>query len=260
MGSSAAPPPAAAAFTSDLREVARVAAASRLCVVALAVLADLLLPDHLAQGALQAPFEPSCAAAPLLRAFTRWDAAHFLRVAQHGWRDEWSYAFFPLYPLLLRLASGTARHLPLLDQLCEQERTCAQPCAREADAALCREGYDHMHPGCGTLYVRLTPVASRSGWCWVACSSRTAPSSSQRAACTRSAWRCCGTGGSRGAARSSSAAPPPPSSSPPSTRSLATRRYNPSPHPRPRPTLSPTPSLTRTPTPTRARTRTLTRT
>ena len=84
MGSSAAPPPAAAAFTADLREVARVAAASRLCVVALAVLADLLLPDHLAQGALQAPFEPSCAAAPLLRAFTRWDAAHFLRVAQHG--------------------------------------------------------------------------------------------------------------------------------------------------------------------------------
>ena len=118
---SAAPPPAAT-FASDLREVARVAVASRLCVVALAVLSDLLVPDHLAQGALQAPFEPGCTAAPLLRAFTRWDAAHFLRVAQHGWRDEWSYAFFPLYPLLLRWASTASRHLPPLDQLCEQER------------------------------------------------------------------------------------------------------------------------------------------
>ena len=169
MASSAGPPPAAAAFTSDLREVARVAAVSRVCVVALAVLADLLLPDHLAQGALEAPFEPSCAAAPLLRAFTRWDAAHFLRVAQHGWRDEWSYAFFPLYPLLLRSASGASRHLPLLDQLCEQERTCTRPCARAAGASLCREGYDHMHPGCGTLYARLTPLASRSGSCSAAC-------------------------------------------------------------------------------------------
>ena len=45
MPSSAAPPPAAT-FASDLREVARVAVASRLCVVALAVLSDLLLPEH----------------------------------------------------------------------------------------------------------------------------------------------------------------------------------------------------------------------
>ena len=121
MPSSAVPPPAAT-FASDLREVARVAVASRLCVVALAVLSDLLLPDHLAQGALQAPFEPGCAAAPLLRAFTRWDAAHFLRVAQHGWRDEWSFAFFPLYPLLMRWASDASLHVPLLGQLCEQVR------------------------------------------------------------------------------------------------------------------------------------------
>lgn len=109
-------------LATDLREVALVAVASRLCVVAIAVLSDLLLPDHLAQGALQAPFETGCAAAPLLRAFTRWDAAHFLRVAQHGWRDDWNYAFFPLYPLLLRWLSGASQHLPLIARLCEQER------------------------------------------------------------------------------------------------------------------------------------------
>lgn len=109
-------------LANDLRDIATVALASRLCVVTLAVLSDLLLPDHQAQGALLAPFEPECTAvAPLLRAFTRWDAAHFLRVARHGWRDEWSFAFFPAFPLLLRAAGGAVRRLDLSSLLCEQE-------------------------------------------------------------------------------------------------------------------------------------------
>ena len=44
-------------LANDLRDIATVALASRLCVVTLAVLSDLLLPDHQAQGALLAPFD-----------------------------------------------------------------------------------------------------------------------------------------------------------------------------------------------------------
>ena len=107
--------------SSDQRDIAYAAAASRLCVVSLAVLSDLLVPDHQAQGALLAPFSADCtAAAPLLRAFARWDAAHFLRVAQFGWQDDWSFAFFPGYPLLLRAASAVLQW-PAAGLLCTQE-------------------------------------------------------------------------------------------------------------------------------------------
>ena len=54
-----------------------------------------------AQGVLEYTFATDCHLSPLLSAFTRWDGAHFLNVAQHGWQSEWSHAFFPMYPLMM---------------------------------------------------------------------------------------------------------------------------------------------------------------
>ena len=82
--------------------VVAAAAASRAAALVLAVVADACLPDHLPYGALIPPIGAQCTLARgPLRPFTRWDAAHFLLVAQSGWREhEWSHAFFPLYPVL----------------------------------------------------------------------------------------------------------------------------------------------------------------
>ena len=100
--------------------IAVIACLSRLSVMTLALASDLLLPDHVPSGALLARFDAECGAAAVLRPFTRWDSAHFLNVAEHGWRDDWNVAFFPLYPLLLRAVAALlgAAGLPL----CPQER------------------------------------------------------------------------------------------------------------------------------------------
>lgn len=41
-----------------------------------------------------------------LSPFASWDAAYFLRIATHGYELEHQHAFFPLYPLLLRLGAS----------------------------------------------------------------------------------------------------------------------------------------------------------
>ncbi len=62
------------------------------------------------QGALT--LEGAAALPCLLRPFTRWDAAHFLSIAQAGHYPSLpSHAFFPLYPALVR---GCARLLSCL--------------------------------------------------------------------------------------------------------------------------------------------------
>lgn len=95
------------------------ASLSRVLVVLLAVLAHLALPEHEASGALQVRAAPTCRLAPLLGAFTRWDAAHFLAAARDGWTCEQRFAFFPLYPLLVRVLSAWLRPRALSG--CEDE-------------------------------------------------------------------------------------------------------------------------------------------
>lgn len=116
------PQPTASSATGDYVSIAATAAASRAGAVALAVVADAFLPDHAAQGALLPPIGPGCTLAyGALQPFTRWDAAHFLLVAQSGWQaHEWSHAFFPLFPLL---AFHAGRLLRLLSPwpLCETD-------------------------------------------------------------------------------------------------------------------------------------------
>lgn len=48
-------------------------------------------------------FPTECRSRQILAAFTRWDAAHFLNVAGDGWdQHEYSHAFFPMFPLMIR--------------------------------------------------------------------------------------------------------------------------------------------------------------
>jgi len=96
-----------------------VALLSRALAVNLAIMSDVLLPDHAAEGALLYRLPSTCVHASRLASFTRWDSAHFLTVAQHGWETEYSHAFFPLYPWLVRGASWLLG--PLSHLLCEGE-------------------------------------------------------------------------------------------------------------------------------------------
>ena len=41
----------------------------------------------------------------LLDTWNHWDAANFVRIAQYGYRPPFDYAFFPMFPLLIRLVS-----------------------------------------------------------------------------------------------------------------------------------------------------------
>ena len=92
----------AIADESSLRRTLAVAAGSRLAALTLAVGFDYLLPDHVPEGALTVTFD-GCNSTAFTRAFTRWDSAHFLAVAADGWEvNEYSHAFFPLYPILVR--------------------------------------------------------------------------------------------------------------------------------------------------------------
>jgi phosphatidylinositol glycan class V len=101
-----------------------VATASRALAVLFAVVSNALIPDHEPEGALLHTFPPECQRSggqrsPLLSAFTRWDAAHFLSLASNGWTAEYSHAFFPLYPLLVRLLADALMRIGL--PLCATE-------------------------------------------------------------------------------------------------------------------------------------------
>src|ERR1035437_9930220 len=37
--------------------------------------------------------------------FSNWDGGHFIGIAKYGYSEKFQYAFFPLYPLLIRAIS-----------------------------------------------------------------------------------------------------------------------------------------------------------
>lgn len=57
----------------------------------------------------------------LLGGLSRWDAEHFLFIAEHGYVYEHNCAFFPLFPLSLRAAAGAVLW-PLQGSLCFRSR------------------------------------------------------------------------------------------------------------------------------------------
>ncbi|NXJ84174.1 PIGV mannosyltransferase, partial [Trogon melanurus] len=86
---------------------------------------NLLIPDHAADA-----FSPPRLSEPgpwdllleqLLGGLSRWDAEHFLFIAEHGYLYEHNCAFFPLYPLSVRaMAEGAL--WPLRWPLCLRSR------------------------------------------------------------------------------------------------------------------------------------------
>ena len=85
----------AARFNRTVREVAVTFLVTRLPLLAIAELAAVVIG--------QRPGTHYAASAnPLLAVWGRWDAEHYLGIAQHGYFGT-EAAFFPLYPLLIRI-------------------------------------------------------------------------------------------------------------------------------------------------------------
>ncbi|XP_064028723.1 GPI mannosyltransferase 2 isoform X2 [Pogoniulus pusillus] len=93
-----------------LREVVWFALCCRAATLLLQALFNLLIPDHAADA-----FSPPrlSEAGPwdavverLLGGLSRWDAEHFLFIAERGYLYEHNCAFLPLYPLSLRAAAA----------------------------------------------------------------------------------------------------------------------------------------------------------
>lgn len=59
--------------------------------------------DHIKSGPSSAP--------TLIDSLSNWDGRHYLRLSQNGYQEKSDYAFFPLYPLLIKILS------PLLSPL-----------------------------------------------------------------------------------------------------------------------------------------------
>lgn len=76
---------------------------SRIILLALYVLSDYLIFDHNATDVLlYEPFYSHLYSRLILRGFTKWDAAHFLSIAQDNYQYEQSWAFFPVLPYLIK--------------------------------------------------------------------------------------------------------------------------------------------------------------
>eukprot|EP01038_Epipyxis_sp_PR26KG_P006949 gene6949-9503_t len=69
---------------------------SRLLALILCFLFDYILDDHTPSGVMV-----SINTSSYLKAFTRWDAVHYLTIAKNGYTEEFQYAFLPLYPAAL---------------------------------------------------------------------------------------------------------------------------------------------------------------
>ncbi|KAM6108473.1 LOW QUALITY PROTEIN: GPI mannosyltransferase 2 [Pterocles gutturalis] len=95
-----------------LREVVWFGVRCRALTLLLQALFNLLIPDHAADAF--SPPSPLRAwpwdllVEHLLGGLSRWDAEHFLFIAEHGYLYEHNCAFFPLYPLSLRAVAEGA--------------------------------------------------------------------------------------------------------------------------------------------------------
>ena len=88
----------AARFNRTVRDVSLTFVMTRLPMIAIAELAAMVIGQR--PGVHYA-----ASANPLLAVWGRWDAEHYLRIAGQGYFGT-EPAFFPLYPLLIRIVSG----------------------------------------------------------------------------------------------------------------------------------------------------------
>lgn len=89
--------------------ITKLAIFSRLFVIFLQCLSNHLFEDHNADDIFRAPVDPlkkrkcDTIVEMLLGGFRRWDAEYFLHISEHGYTYENTLAFFPLYPLCIKL-------------------------------------------------------------------------------------------------------------------------------------------------------------
>ncbi len=89
---------AAARFVPTVRDVLVAFVVSRISIIVVAELAAIVIAQRPGQHVAES-------ANPLLAVWGRWDAVHYLQVAQRGYYGK-DMAFFPLYPALIRLVGG----------------------------------------------------------------------------------------------------------------------------------------------------------
>ncbi|KAJ8340809.1 hypothetical protein SKAU_G00331000 [Synaphobranchus kaupii] len=94
----------------DVRTVVQFAAFTRVLTLFLQAVFNALIPDHAAdafrppRGEEPGPLDGGVEA--LLGGLARWDAEHFLFIAERGYLYEHNHAFFPLLPLSLRVTAA----------------------------------------------------------------------------------------------------------------------------------------------------------
>ena len=79
----------------------------RLCFGLFVILADVLLPDHQPEGAMIWPIDDNF---HWWKPFLRWDSIHFAKIVYRGYEFDLQFAFFPLWPYVLKLL------LPIADE------------------------------------------------------------------------------------------------------------------------------------------------
>jgi GPI mannosyltransferase 2 len=90
--------------------ITKLAIFSRLFVIFLQCISNHLIEDHSAEDVFNAPVDPLITKKKcdtivefLLGGFRRWDAEYFLHISEHGYTYENTLAFFPLYPLCIKV-------------------------------------------------------------------------------------------------------------------------------------------------------------
>lgn len=101
--------------------ITKLAIFSRLFIIFLQCISNHLIDDHNADDVFRAPTDPlrkkKCDAIVemLLGGFRRWDAEYYLHISEHGYTYENTLAFFPLYPLCIKLLRfGAVNFVPCL--------------------------------------------------------------------------------------------------------------------------------------------------
>ncbi|XP_011837051.1 PREDICTED: GPI mannosyltransferase 2 [Mandrillus leucophaeus] len=97
------------------KEVLRFAVSCRILTLMLQALFNAIIPDHHAEAFSPPRLAPSGfvdhLVDGLLGGLSRWDAEHFLFIAEHGYLYEHNFAFFPGFPLALMVGTELLRPL-----------------------------------------------------------------------------------------------------------------------------------------------------
>lgn len=105
------------------RSIVLLAVLSRIIIVLLQFVANILIPDHDA-GVFISPTAPDTATGKCDRfieiavgGFRRWDAEYFLHIAEHGYTYENTLAFYPLFPMIVRYSTYSLQSIvPIVNQ------------------------------------------------------------------------------------------------------------------------------------------------